>query len=127
MRKGLVLSHHHVNPEAGTALKQILSLLFFLFVFGSKPSLEVRSPTRCCQYTISYFAGRFSKVSQSIRAEYAAQGQGCPSRIRLRPFEVFSRGSVLIRNACVRTAEECNSLLEDHRSEKLLPCDVGEL
>ncbi len=85
MRKGLVLSHHHVNPEAGTALKQILSLLFFLFVFGSKPSLEVRSPTRCCQYTISYFAGRFSKVSQSIRAEYAAQGQGVPQGSVLGP------------------------------------------
>ncbi len=83
MRKGVVLSHHHLNPEAGTALKQILSLHFFFFIFGSKPSLEVRSPTQCFHYTMLYFAGGFSKVSQSIRAEYVAQGQ------------VVSQGSIL--------------------------------
>lgn len=76
------------EPEAGTALKKILSLLCSLsssssfFFFCSRPSLEVK---RFYQYFISYFAGGFSKVSQSIRAEYVAQGQGIPQGSVLSP------------------------------------------
>lgn len=118
MRKSLVCvkpSPCELQSWNGTKANSPFASFFSLLVLSL-----LQGVSRHC---ISYFTW-LSKDRQSIRSVYVAEGHGVPHGTVSGPFEVLWLDLLLIGNTCVRTAEKSNSLFEDQRSGKMLPCDI---